>query len=136
LRRSLRQALGERPELNRAAETSRWLGPLLASIRGVGSGLLGIAGRAFPLFLVPRQPDLIDGLDADVPVRIRRQDGTWYLQPPQGGEFLFSFDLPTELFRLYAERGVLSAERAVDMKAEYLSEIQALYASQGRVRLL
>lgn len=136
LRRSLRQALRERLEVPDLAEESGWLAPLLASIRRVGSSLMGVAGRAFPLFLVPRQPHIIEGLAANISVRIRRQQGMWYLQPADGGEFLFSFDLPTELFTLYAERGVLSRERAVDMKAEHLSEIQALYASQGQARLL
>jgi hypothetical protein len=131
LRMALREALKLTPDRLGAEEKSGPLEPLLDALRSVGLGLLGTAGRAFPLFLVPRDTKVVSNLEAVVPVRIRRRDNAWYLQPMNSDEPLFSFDLPEELFDLYAERGVLSRERAVDLKAEYLSEIQVVYTNEG-----
>jgi hypothetical protein len=50
--------------------------------------------------------------------------------------FLFSFDVPEELFRLYAENGVLSQQRAIDLKVERLSEIHAFSTLGNRKRVL
>lgn len=103
------------------------LRPLADAVRTVGRGLLGTAARGFPLFLVPARPEVLDQLTPVVSVRIRRRENTWYLEQDLTNETLFSFDLPEELFSLYAEEGVLSPDRAVDLKAEYLNEIQAVY---------
>jgi len=116
----------------------RWesLTPLVNAIRLVGSGLLGTAAREFPLFLVPRDPSLLETLPVTIQVRIRRQAGTWYLESATSGDRLFSFDLPQELFELYADNGILTRERALDLKGESLAEIHAFYTRDGQKRLV
>jgi hypothetical protein len=49
---------------------------------------------------------------------------------------LFSFDLPEELFELYAEQGELSPEKALDLKVDFMSAFQAIHTQNGRARIL
>ena len=52
-----------------------------------------------------------------------------------GGEALFTFDLPKELFDLYADEGVLSRGRAIDLKAAHLGEFTAIYAPHNEIKV-
>ena len=69
-------------------------------------------------------------------VGIGIQQGEWFLHEPDTRARLFSFDLPPDLFELYAREGVVSRERAVDLKAEYLSEIHAVITDEGQIRII
>jgi hypothetical protein len=79
--------------------------------------------NGLPLFLVPAHDIDVTTLHDQV-VQIRWDDESWYLDD-QHGRRLFTFDLPEQLFDLYAKRGRLTERRALNLKEETLSEIQA-----------
>lgn len=90
----------------------------------INFALLAVLGGSFPIFLVPN-PDIdLLNLENNIQVRIFWDQDGWYLRRPDG-QNLFSFDLPIELFNLYAEEGILSLGNAIQLKQEFLSEFIA-----------
>lgn len=106
------------------------------SINQVGQALMATIARSFPVLLVPRTPELLAGLHTVENVVISWDDSGWYLRRTDDQVHLFSFDLPRELFQLYADQGVLTPARALDLKAETLAEIQAVHTVGNTTRLL
>ena len=70
-----------------------------------------------------------------IQVRIRRDDAKWYLDSLDD-ERLFSFDLPPELFELYANAGALNPERALDLKQEHMRSFHAFQTIGEEVRVI
>ncbi len=98
-----------------------------------GAILAMIAGR-FPIFLVPGSTTHIDELQDDYLVHIYWNEEGWYLR--SGGNNLFSFDLPPDLFEYYAEQGFLSSIQAINLKEDMLSEIQGIITVNNRLRII
>jgi hypothetical protein len=99
--------------------------------------LVGTINGQFPLLLVPNpdaQPDL--GRLDNVKVRIYWDSKGWYLREAHSDQLLYSFDLPEDLFRLYADQGVLTPRRALQLKEDWLTRIQATASFNGRVRVI
>ena len=88
-----------------------------------GAILAMIADR-FPVFLIPAPNINIRELSNRYDVRITRDEQGWYLSDDRSR--LFSFDLPRDLFDMYAENGLLTKSRALDLKRESLNSIHAL----------
>lgn len=109
------------------------LRPLLDAVQNLGGGLIAVADRELPLFLVPRDRDVVRRLQFIERVRIVWDEEGWYIV--SGDEPLFSFDLPQELFELYAVDGVLAPERAIRLKAERLGALQALFFDGRAVKI-
>ena len=105
------------------------VGRLIERIGAIGGTLLGRANQHFPIYLTPMDSHALDQARTrrTIRVTIRYDQRSWYLIDEQGTN-LFSFDLPTELFLMYADSGVLTRTAALDLKQEHLGEIQALYA--------
>ncbi len=78
----------------------------------------------------------LEKLEDHYEIRIRRLNNEWFLEDTRTNQRLFSFDIPQRLFELYAEDGSLSKERAIDMKADMLSDLQAILTLQGYPRLI
>lgn len=97
--------------------------------------LLAVLGGRFPILLVPREPDAFMNIEDEVQVRIYWNDRGWYLKNSIG-EPLFSFDLPDELFELYAKEGSLSEHNALNLKREFMSSFQALWTNGNQIRLI
>jgi hypothetical protein len=95
-----------------------------------------MVSNTFPLFLVPAPSLRFEELHQVESVQITWDQYGWYLVSSYGQRTLFSFDLPAELFELYAEAGTLYPLRALDLKEDFLAEIQAVTLSDGQVRLL
>lgn len=89
----------------------------------------------FPVFLVPNPEVSVDSLHSSLDVRIFWDSAGWYLRDRNGNE-LFSFDLPPALFLLYAQEGILSRRRALDLKEQAMSEFQAICTRRGEVRII
>lgn len=89
----------------------------------------------FPVFLVPNPEVNVDRLQSSLDVRIFWDSAGWYLHR-RNGKRLFSFDLPPALFLLYAQGGILSRRRALDLKEKAMSEFQAIYARRSKVRII
>ena len=101
---------------------------LIAFVRQCGDfngALLGMIAKRFPVFLVPSPSIKLEELKPSYSVHIHWDQHGWYLRSSDDEARLFSFDLPVVLFEAYATGGLLSANRALDLKAEYISEIQA-----------
>lgn len=102
--------------------------------RQLDGAILGMISRQFPVFLVPSPGVNLNELH-DCSARIYWDDRHhWYLQLDTGESF--SFDLPDSLFDQYAEHGMLSEIRALDLKAETLYEIQAVLRQGRNIRVV
>jgi hypothetical protein len=112
------------------------LRPVVRACNEIRSALIGTIARGFPIFLTPRRPEVLDQLGAQEVVRISYDNDGWYLYRRGDRNPLFSFDLPETLFMHYADEGVLSRERAADLKAEYLQTIQAVHLNGGTPQLV
>lgn len=106
------------------------------SCRSVGGAILGMIQGAFPVFLVPRTPEITENLGTVIQSRITRRGSTWYLKRGDGDEDLFSFELPDVLFDLYMKTRDLRPLATLDFKQQYLSYIQAFVVRGDRIRLL
>jgi hypothetical protein len=103
----------------------------------LGFGLIDVSTSGFPLFLAPISDLSLSDLEDRIQVRIRRSDEGkgWYLTNLQG-QRLFSFDVPLELFELYAERGNLTPQRALDMKQQELNAMRAVVVEGESLRVI
>ncbi len=101
--------------------------------REINGAVLGMIARQFPVFLVPG-PDIDLDYLRDCSVKIYWDSNSWYLKLNGGGSF--SFDLPTELLNQYVEHGMLSRTRALDLKTDYLFEIQAVIRKEDTIRIV
>jgi len=106
------------------------------SCRIVGYAMLAVLDKRFPVFLVPNPNINIAQLPDTVSTRIYWDENGWYLNRANPDEELFSFDIPFEMIKLYTEGKILKPERAVDLKIDHLSEIQAIVSMNNRIRLI
>jgi hypothetical protein len=101
----------------------------------LGGVVVGMLGRSFPLFLVPRTPAVLDYLRGDITVQVWWDDTSWYLRSPDG-EGLFSFDIPPRLFARYAKSGLLTRQHALDLKRDFFSDLHAVIVEPNAVRVV
>lgn len=109
---------------------------LVKAVQSVKYGLIAVAERQFPLLLVPQGPDVVEQLSDVEPVRIFWDNEGGYLRRRGSTENLFSFDLPDELFALYARGRELEPRQAIRLKAERFAVLQALVVHGHRVRMV
>ncbi len=108
--------------------------------RRVNAALIAMIAGRFPIFLVPNPSLNLNQIQNDHIVSIhwnreKREKG-WYLRSRSTGELLFSFDLPLDVFKYYAEQNVLSPAHALNLKEDVLSEIQAIVTSDNFIRII
>jgi hypothetical protein len=95
-----------------------------------------MVGGAIPVFLIP-EPDLdLAELIPFARVRYTWDEAGWYISSAYVNQRLFSFDLPLEIVRLYAASGSLSQPSALDLKAQILSNLQAVAVIDGRTQVV
>lgn len=139
LRKEIRNCLsyGDIPEIDQDidAHHKAAIREYLNACREIDFCLLGILGERFPIFLTPSNNSIINNLNNHVRVRITWDQHGWYLNS-EDGRHLFSFDLPKELFELYATEGFLSEARALDLKEQMMSVFQAIFIVNDQVRLI
>lgn len=85
--------------------------------------------------LVRNQDLNVAELENRYDVRIFRDKDGWYIRDVRNRE-LFSFDLPETIFNLYTQHGILTAQRALDLKSEYLRELQVFLVTGGIARVV
>lgn len=102
----------------------------------LSSSYLGMISNRFPIFLTPSPTFDIDSLISDPTIRICWDNEYWYIVKSTANcrhlsndEILFSFDLPEDIFKLYADSDMLSPRRALDLKGELMSSIQIVFKS-------
>lgn len=103
--------------------------------RRINEAVLAMIDRQIPVFLAPAPDVNLAELENEYQVRIYWDEEGWYLREITG-RILFSFDLPPNLFELYAEEGMLSRDRALDLKADFFSVIQAVITVNEQIRLI
>ena len=101
----------------------------------ISGAFIATLGNSLPIFLVPKKAETLNAISQNQTIRIYWDRSGWYLES-RDGERLFSFDLPKQLFEMYAENGFLSRHAAIDLKAEYMSTIQAFRVDDGRLRII
>jgi len=95
---------------------------------------IAMFGGFFPAFLVASS-DYFPNQQQSISVRIRWRDGDWFIEDQDGRE-IFSFDLPDEIFELYAERGQLWQDAVADIKSDIMREFYAFYNTDEGLRVL
>ena len=106
------------------------------STREIEGAVLAMIAKRFPVFLVPSPRLQLSDLRDSYQVRIFWDHRSWYLTSADDGSDLFSFDLPIELFKLYANQGILSQSRALDLKKDFLREIQAILVVGNNIKVI
>ncbi|PSN10108.1 hypothetical protein C7293_29320 [filamentous cyanobacterium CCT1] len=109
--------------------------------RGSNEALVGMLGKQFPLFLVPDRDTNLQEVSSKYTHRVRiywsDEEGWWFTSVPDSNVvFRFSFDLPKKLFELYQEQGLLSQARALEMKADFMDEIEAVVLIDKEPRII
>jgi hypothetical protein len=117
-------------------DVSRLVQQLVNQVTAIKGSLLAVIGRNFPIHLIPAPGIDVYSLQSKYKVRITWDKVSWYLEDANTASRLFSFDLPLELFNLYAEDGRLNASRALDLKSEVLSEFHAIIKFEESVRFI
>jgi len=138
MRRLVREGLRSRtvpPSLDYTESLIVKLANMFQQVLAINYALLAVLGGDFPVFLVPKTVTTIEHLPSVVNVRIRWVATNWYLDD-LNDQRLFSFDLPPELFELYAEAGELSRERALNLKQEHLRSFYAFRTIGNEVRVI
>lgn len=116
-------------------ENSLDVEPFVAACQQLNFALVAVLGGRFPVLLSPSRAVQNQMFEDQTRVRIFWNEEGWYLRDDNNQD-LFSFDLPDELFELYAEEGFLAPERALDLKQEMMSTFQAVETVDGRARLI
>lgn len=106
-----------------------WFEDLLSAVAGLSYAFIAMLGGRFPTFLVAAPGLKLGELGTTVRTRIRWRNGEWYLDD-QRGRRLFSFDLPPELFELYAADDGLDKYSVAQIKGQELSEFYAYYRDE------
>ena len=139
LRRNVRAALQTRGDFelrNFSEYASETIGSFLNEVWNIRGTLIAMAGRRFPIHLIPSPSINIVELLPHYDVRIYYDEVFWYLRDAHTGENLFSFDIPPQLFNLYAEHGHLAESSALNLKSEMLNRMQAVLATERETRLI
>jgi hypothetical protein len=92
----------------------------------LGGVVVALVSRAFPLFLVPRDREILSTLGADIEVRIRWASTKGWTITDGRDRILFSFDLPSVLFYMYSRTGILTRQGAAAMKEAVFASLQAV----------
>lgn len=98
---------------------------------------LGIIGQRFPIFFTPSPRFNINDLIENQTIRICWDEDMWYIikNSAECGnlddeDILFSFDLPKDLFQLYADNNMLSKTRALNLKEDFMSSIKITFKNE------
>lgn len=111
------------------------LAPFIEACSQLNYVLLGVLAGQFPILLAPSQRVRHGDIAEHIFVRIFWDDNGWYLRDQQGVE-LFSFDLPFQLFELYAEEGTMTRDAALNLKEEFMSVFQAIQTDGNHARII
>ena len=104
----------------------------------LNSSFLGMLGQRFPVFLTPSPTfDIIDLINNPT-IRICWDDDYWYIVKNNANcrlleedDILFSFDLPDELFNLYADNNMLTQHKALNLKEDDFIDIDEVITYMG-----
>jgi hypothetical protein len=126
-RQSFRILLHENSAIFENEITKELLLPLTDTCRRLKGVMLGMVSRQFPIILTPSPEfninEMVDSYEVEMHGFYNDQRG-WTLS--HHGIDILSFDIPINIFQMYAERGALKPTSALNMKSAYFTEIQAI----------
>ena len=142
-RNKLRRSLKSSNRLNHYCEekgfNSRSINAILETSQSLRYSFLGVIGERFPIFFTPSPSFHIDDVIGNNQIRICWNEDSWFIirdsadcSDLEEKDILFSFDLPKELFELYAENNMLSESRALDIKENFMSNIKITFKNHNR----
>ena len=108
---------------NESHELYSKLNEFILECRKINIVYIAIAGKTFPILLTPNPDKELDHLNSLIFCKLYFDNEGWYIANALG-EILFSFDLPKELFRLYEEEGIITKQKALDIKETFFAEIR------------
>jgi hypothetical protein len=108
---------------------------IVSVTRSTSHGYMTTLGGSFPIFLMAHQDLGQIDLGPVTEVEIYYDQTGWWEIRRCKGETLFTFDLPEELFNLYAESGNLGPDDALRMKEERMSGFDILLYSENKLEL-
>ncbi|MEN8136159.1 MAG: hypothetical protein ABFS18_11585 [Thermodesulfobacteriota bacterium] len=126
------------PDFDAQLEGIELRGPLLRIVntcREQSFGFIAMFGAQFPAFLIASPEFNPEQQHQSIVVRIRCRDRNWFIEDINGRQ-IFSFDLPENIFALYAERGRLGAHTIASIKSDIMREFYAFYNNGEELRLL
>lgn len=140
LRKAIREGIRDsQTSLFRDFMPSKYI-PLMENFcrecRWVNGALIGMMARQFPILLVPHPDVRFDDLKSQEKVEIYTDGNGYYLRQASSGNLLFSFELPEDLFNLYAEQDILLQMQTFDYKTNYMLEIQSTVICKGEARAI
>ena len=132
VRQLFRQALRQRSDQSlhrylRFRGADGFFRDLLAACRTLDGALLVMLGGGIPILLVPEPGLQLDRLAPVVKVKIRFNQESWFLESSEDSRIRLSFDLPEELFRLYARGHALTKGEAITLKEEMFVAFDAFW---------
>ena len=107
-------------------EMRRRLDEFVEEVSELRYGFVTMFGNLMPVFLIARRGLQFQNLANQVFVRIRWIDGSWFIED-DGGEELFSFDLPDDLYRMYASRGILDRRAVANIKNDWMRQFNVFF---------
>jgi len=134
LRHELLGSFGSSVDENIDSSLLRQLGRIIEAVKTQGSGYMTTFGGSFPVFLMAEKNINEMNLSDVTDVKIYFDVSGWYINSLDENK-LFSFDLPEELFNLYAESGNLSKQKAMELKTRDMAEFDILLYSDNQVKL-
>lgn len=135
VRSRMRRALSEGVFADEAYHYDESFDHLIKECLLLGFGLIAVTASGFPIFLVPLKGLALNELRNVLHVRIHITNEGWFLAEEQGRK-LFSFDVPDEMINLYAERGELTPDAALNLKQQELYEMSALISEGRSLRII
>ncbi len=137
MRRSIRRQLTRAEGISMVDRNN--IQAFLDSCRQLNFCLLGLINGRFPIFLVPAEGVTLQSLESHITMRPRWDDSSWYLfRSEENGDErkIFSFDLPEELFSMYAKEEVLTAQAALNLKQAEMGEIHCVALINDEIRVI
>ena len=135
VRKVLAGKVADPDQLRWFTENSLAATPFVEACKQLDFALVAVLGGRFPVLLSPSDTVKRRKLGEQTMVRIFWNDRGWYLMDHEN-ELLFSFDIPEDLFRLYADGGFIAPGPALDLKQQIMSTFQAVEVVDGLPRLL
>ncbi len=126
-------------------EAKQQIRDVLEACYAIRGALVAMLAGRFPILLVPSRPDVLSKLSGIVSCRFFYDHDnlrSWYLcrasdqRSCDDADRLFSFDLPDVLLSQYMASGTASGEDMLNLKAQWLHEMQTFVVENEAPRLI
>ena len=110
------------------------LEPFIETALNSGVGLVIMIGQQFPVFLVAKDEFVLHTLGQAKKISIRKYGRQWYMADVNG-ERLFSFDVPSVLYRKYRDQDGFRRRAKANINSDVFKKVYVFYEYEGNHRL-